>query len=466
MVNAGQDEFETYRVIVLDRSGAEILLVPDRDRYTLPSVSIPRWQRVAENLTVRFKLEWDHEVVCLFTLDNRAVVEDNQIQYQIAEQWRSLAGSRSTAQWLEETSLTEDLFVDRSDYTAVRDSMARCHVEMLDAQSGPFARPGWFRELYQWIQGVTQPLGSPLNGAFQQLNASPSFSLIRFETEGPAFWFKAVGPPNQAEFPITRTLAELFPECIPPIFADRPDWNGWLTREAAGVNLAESQKSALWDAAAAALARLQLASIGHSRRILAAGAHDLRVASLADRVQPFMETMALVMERQTKVPPPALSRAELAVVGERICQAIDKITDLEIPDALGHLDLNPGNIVVFGEHSVFLDWAEAYVGLPFFCLQYLLEHLRREAGTNSAIEGSLFESYRAPWDPIISSEAIADVLEVAPILAVFAYAARTDVWLDTEKLQDPATAAYLRSLTRRMKREAKQLEGRRSVCAR
>lgn len=244
MVNAGQDEFETYRVIVLDRSGAEILLVPDRDRYTLPSVSIPRWQRVAENLTARFKLEWDHEVVCLFTLDNRAVVEDNQIQYQIAEQWRSLAGSRSTAQWLEETSLTEDLFVDRSDYTAVRDSMARCRGEIPDAPSGPFARPGWFRELYQWIQGVTEPMGSPLNGAFQQLNASPSFSLIRFETDGPAFWFKAVGPPNQREFPITQTLAELFPGFMPPILAKLSDCNGWLTREAAGVNLAESKECA------------------------------------------------------------------------------------------------------------------------------------------------------------------------------------------------------------------------------
>ena len=466
MADAGQDEFETCRVIVLDRGGAEVLLVPDCGRYILPSVSIPRWQRVADNLTAAFKLEWGHEVVCLFTLDSGADVEDNQIRYEVAEQWRSCGGSHTTAQWVEASGLPQTLFVDRCDYKAVRDSIARCRGEILEAPSGPFARPGWFRDLYQWVQGVTEPMGFPLTGGFQQLNASPSFCLIRFETDGPAFWFKAVGPPNQREFPITQALAELFPEYIPSILADRPDWNGWLTREAAGVNLAGSQEGALWDVAAAALARLQLASIGHGRRILAAGAHDFRVASLADQVEPFMETMALLMDRQTRVPPPVLSRAELALVGERIGEAIDKIRDLEMPDALGHLDLNPGNIIGSGERCAFLDWAEAYVGHPFFSLQYLLEHLRRKVGTDSAIEASVRKSYRALWEPVISSEVMAAALEVAPLLAIFAYAAGSNVWLETERLQDPAAAGYLRSLTRRMNREAKQLEDRRSLCAR
>ena len=451
---------------MLGRGGAEVLLAPDCGRYILPSVSIPRWQRVAENLTEAFKLEWGHEVVCLFTLNRGADVENSQIQYQVAEQWRSLEGPRSTAQWVEESKLTQEFFVDWRDYKAVRHSIAICPGEISDVQNGPFAQPGWFRGLYQWVEEVTKPMGFPLNGGFQQLNACPSFCLIRFHSAGPAFWFKAVGPPNQREFPITQTLSALFPEYIPPILAERPDWNGWLTREAAGVNLGESHECARWGTAAAALARLQLASIGHTQRILAAGAHDLRLASLANTVQLFMETMALLMDRQTKVPPPVLSRAELALLGEQICEAIDKVTDLEIPDSLGHLDLNPGNIVVSGEHCTFLDWAEACVSLPFLSFQYLIEHRRCEVGTDSAIEAKLLESYRAPWNPVVSMGAVAAALEVAPLLAVFAYAVGSKVWLDTERLQDLATAGFLRSLTRRMKREAKQLQARRSLCVR
>ena len=46
-----------------------------------------------------------------------------------------------------------------------------------------------------------------------------------------------------------------------------------------------------------------------------------------------------------------------------------------IPDTLGHLDLNPGNILISPDQCVFLDWAEAYVGPPFLTFQYLIEHL-------------------------------------------------------------------------------------------
>ena len=77
---------------------------------------------------------------------------------------------------------------------------------------------GWFSELRNWIESVVEPIGLHVNGRFRQLNASPSFSLIRFETDGPALWFKAVGEPNQREFTITCPLAQLFPDYLPRMF--------------------------------------------------------------------------------------------------------------------------------------------------------------------------------------------------------------------------------------------------------
>ena len=65
---------------------------------------------------------------------------------------------------------------------------------------------------------------------------------------------------------------------------------------------------------------------------------------------------------------------------------------------------------------------------------------------------------------MVGSTAIDDALSLTPLLAVFAYAAGSEVWRDEERMQDPATAGYLRSLARRMHREANSLSERRSVC--
>lgn len=465
MSTASQNEHETYRVIILARGGTEVLLVPDGSRLLLPSVSIPQWQRVAENLTAAVKSKWGEEVVCLFTLDRSAAgVSSEQVRYQVTEHWRTGGQPHTSTQWIPASGLSGDLFADQSDYGAIQQSVAKCRGKTPDEEPGPFARLGWFRELCQWVETVAGSEGLHLNGRFHQSNASPTFSLIRFETNGAAVWFKAVGEPNQREFPITRTLAKLFPDYLPPILGERPDWNGWLTKEAQGTSLAESQECALWETAASALARLQIDSIGHGDRIRAAGTHDLRIACLCDMVQPFLEAMAELMDRQTKTPPAVLSRAELAHLGEHVRETLVMLKDLGIPDTLGHLDLNPGNIIVSPSQCVFLDWAEAYVGHPFFSLRYLLEHLRRAAGMNSPIEGRLVESYFAPWELIVSRDAITTAFELSPLLAVFAYAAGSHGWAEEQGLQDPGTAGYLRSLTRRMNREAHALADRRSLC--
>jgi hypothetical protein len=366
--------------------------------------------------------------------------------------------------WVPVSVLSQDALVDAGDYAAIKQVRALCDGGMGAASAGPFSRLGWFSELQNWIESVVEPIGFHVNGRFQQLNASASFSLIRFETDGPALWFKAVGEPNQREFTITCLLAQLFPEYLPRILGRRPDWNAWLSREAPGRLLSDVQEQVVWEQAAASLAKLQIQSINRGSRILCAGARDLGSAALAKLIQPFISVVAQLMERQTKVPPSILGRQDLSVLADSLQSAVDATKAIGIPATIGHLDLNPGNIIGSENRCAFLDWAEAYIGNPLLSLEYLLEHARRTFGADSAVLTKLTAAYCAQWDGVVSPAAIADASAFAPLLAVFAYAAGSDAWKQTETRQEPGAAAYLRSLTRRMHREANELAHRRLLC--
>lgn len=463
MESQEQSEHETCRVIVLGRDGTEVLLKIAEPGLAFPAVGIPRWERLAENLTAAVKRDWGCDAVCLFT-PNHSSADGNLSgeHYEVMECWRDEGPSGETV-WKPIDSLTADAFQTAAEFRMLEQSLWELDGYQHDPSS-PFATRGWLAELRRWAAEVIRPSGLELAGSFCQYNASPSFSLIRFETNGPAVWFKAVGEPNQREFPITLKLSQQFPKYLPELLGERADWNGWLSLEAPGTNLCETREIALWESAAESLARLQIESVAKTEAVLGAGVHDLRTETLSGLVQPFLAVIAQLMEQQTKVPPPVLSHQELSLLGVRIEDSLTLLEDLGLPEVLGHSDLNPGNIVVAAKRSVFVDWAEAHVAHPFTSFEYLSEHFRRVIGTDVALESRLARSFSAPWRQLLSGEIIAEALALAPLAAVFAYAVGNDAWKDQERLEDPKVAGYFRSLARRMNREAMQFTDRRSSC--
>ena len=457
-----QSERQIWRAIVFGRDGTDVLLKLTEAGFVFPCAEIPRWERLAENLTAALKQDWGCDAVCLFTPDISS--QDGNTDghhYEVMECWRDqhVGG----AKWKPVHSLTEDSFQEESDFR----TLTRCLHE-LDAYehdpSSPFAQRGWLGRLQGWTADAIRPFDLELGASFRQYNASPSFSLIRFETTGPAVWFKAVGEPNLREFPITLKLAELLPEFVPEVLGTKIEWNAWLSREANGTNLGETRDISFWKKAATDLATLQIASISRSDSILNSGAHDLKTDKLLVLIDPFFDLVARLMEEQPKVPPPTLSRHEIGLLKLRIEDSLTLLADLGIPNTLGHLDLNPWNIIVSVKGCVFLDWAEAYVGAPFLSFEYLLQHFRRDVGADAVLEFELINAYKAAWRQLLPDDLTSEALALTPLAAVFAYAAGTSAWKDDETLRDPTTRAYFRSLARRMNREAIQFIERRPAC--
>jgi hypothetical protein len=443
---------DTRRIVILRGKNPEVLLCSDGNHHVLPELEVPRRQRIVGHLTAGLSTTYGVNGIWLSSFEAPSMESGpRKTRYEVMEHCGSNDEPPGNKIWVELGRLVEGGFRDPCDFRALHRAIADIRRDTDGPLSGPFTRLGWFYEFKRWVEEKIRPHGLHLTGKFRQFNASPQFNLLRFETDGPAVWFKAAGPPNQREFPLTLALAHLFPRFVPKLIAVHHQWNGWLAQEALGHTLHESSEMASWETAARDLANLQICSLGRGLHILEAGAYDLRSAVLASRVEPFFQTMGQLMDTQTKTTPAALSADELHSLSVQVRDAIAILG--EVPTTLGHLDINPGNIVCSPTGSVFLDWAEAFVGHPFMTFQYLLEHFRRAFGEHDPRETQLVARYCSPWRNFISEDAIRRALEIAPLIAVFSFATGNDLWTDSQKLQEPDVAAYLRSLARRMNRE-------------
>ena len=188
--------------------------------------------------------------------------------------------------------------------------------------------------------------------------------------------------------------------------------------------------------------------------MIAAGCKDLRLRRLDRAIDPLFDMFAELMKKQPTSPPRILTGAELSVLRGHLLTACDQLHSLGLSDALGHTDLNPGNILVDGERAVFLDWAEASISQPFFAFEYLGSLLGRLRPDLEDWAAQLKETYSRPWREFYSDEQIERAFETTPLVAVLAFAAGLSGWQDDSLNVNLNLEKLLRSLARRMYAEA------------
>lgn len=448
-----------YRLIVTRHNAVEFLLLPGASGWSLPFVEIPPEQRTAQQLTAELYAASGWRGYCL--LISHAIEElPRWAAIEIASHGNA---SHLGGRWFPldaEAHLRIDSAVDRAVIEKCTEELA---MHWKQPNQAPFAKTGWLAELSCWVAEQIAPVGLRLTGGFTQLNASPAFTLMRLETDGSAVWFKAVGPPNRHELPVTVCLAGLFPEYLPRLLGVHPAWNGWLAEEVRGHALDHFREFSSWTKAAESLAQLQILSIGKQAELLEGPCKDLRLTGLTAVIDRFIERMREFMaDQQTKAPAP-LTDSEFTSLASHLHQACSRLGELALPDTLGHLDLNPGNIFVSGEHCVFLDWAEACVANPLVTFEYLREHFRRNGQIDATASRSLAVAYLGPWRSLMAPDDLDRAMAFSPLVAVFSFAA-AGAWRSAETLRERSHAGYFRSLTRRMQREALRLEERSKLC--
>lgn len=452
----------TYLLIITRRNASEILLLRAGSGWTLPRVEVDPEQRLAEQLTAQAARVWHVEACCLFERRVQEGALNTQPRWMVMESAHEDEKAKPGTHWMPR-SVAEHC-CDAPDGAAIGESLAELNGYSKAQAAGRFACCGWLRELFRWTQEQIAPRGMRLTGAFRQLNAGPTFNLIRFETDEGAVWFKATGEPNSHELAVTVALARFLPRFVPEILGIYPAWNGWLSKEAPGTALDEIGELVAWERAAEELAKLQIASIGKTEELLEARARDLRIPKLAAEIHPFVARMGELMAAQAKHSPLPLDHSELKTLAEALRESCAVLESLHLPDTLGHTDCNPGNILVSEERAVFLDWAETAVTNPLVSLQYLCEYMVRSGVGEPAGSEKLTNAYLRPWEKLHSPAELRQALALTPLVAVFAYAVAADSWRTLNAANDARLAAYYRSLARRMFREAAEVTQRSEVC--
>jgi hypothetical protein len=200
----------SHRLLLTERSGS--------GQRVLPKIAIRKYSRFAEEVNEAIRRNWCTDAIVHFrpqlegTAENWAVitVESHDLHLGVDLEWSQ-----------------EDAVTDPS----LRSVLAQWNSYETGECPGPFACRGWRNELKAWVDQQIRPLGLRLTGNMRQYNATPTFALIRMETQTAALWFKATGAPNLHEFEVTRELARQVPEFLPQVIAFHAEWNGWLMRE-------------------------------------------------------------------------------------------------------------------------------------------------------------------------------------------------------------------------------------------
>ena len=440
-----------WRVLILRRDGHEILLGTHGTKFALPQIAIPAQQRIAANINRGVERELGLHVISLYEifLGNHSSLSD--VFYHAAISAQPRERTPQGTYWTGVRSLTANSFSYEDDFAAIESFRSGLESSISVRTAEPFFKPNWFREVTSWVENSLRPHSLRLTGPFQQFNASSTFSLIRFETDGTPVWFKAVGAPNTREFPITLALARVCPAYIPTVLASKNEWNAWLAKEAPGNSLSSNADIRLWESAAASLAHLQILTLPAAQEICKAGARNLRPSGLHSFVLPFFEFLAECVRKSQTQDVEAHGNPSFHELSAAIQDTFMALDRLRLPEAVGHMDLNPQNIFCSDRACVFLDWAEAFVGCPFFSFEYLLQHFRHAFSSKSRLEARFRDSYIDPWRDLISSRDLEAAVALSPLAGLFTYAATLRASLTDNSSLSLPQQTYLVRLARKMR---------------
>jgi hypothetical protein len=177
---------------------------------------------------------------------------------------------------------------------------------------------------------------------------------------------------------------------------------GWMLLRDSGESLRSriqtEQDIGRWHAVLPLYAEMQIEMASRLPDLLALGALDRRLATLAEQYQQLLDDTDAMLIGQ----PNGLTAEEyrrLCALASRFAALCERLAGYRVPETLHHDDFHDGNIFVRDDRYIFADWGESCAAHPFCTL---VVTLRSTAYRQGWAEGApelrqLRDSYLAPW---------------------------------------------------------------------
>lgn len=312
------------------------------------------------------------------------------------------------------------VWVGPEDYTRIRgprqgydplaewlDETARGEVP---PQRPPWELPGWYRRARHWVDIQLDRLNIQATGNVVQTRAlSFESTVMRVPTSVGNVYFKASSGRAPREVSLTRYLVAHWPENVTELLAydAANDWMLMLDYAPAvqAVTPAES-----FAAAAAALGRIQVESVGRLTELQQLGCDALGLAGLREfLLHGLISSVASLMDGSARLEE---MEKELADVVPGLVGFCEQLEQYGIPDTLIHPDFRASNFFADTHSQRIIDWQNSCIGHPFFSLLELGRY-DYDFALDAVGADPVLQAYLEPFREFESEERLLQAMRLA-----------------------------------------------------
>lgn len=277
----------------------------------------------------------------------------------------------------------------------------------------PWYYPGWLAQAEAWIEQALTKLEAPPIVSIEQMGVAERGCLLRVQTTGDTFYFKALPTFFRHELTLLQHLARYRPGCVPSLAVVESSERWLLMHDFGGKHLDQSLDLANWQEALRRYAILQIDHSAQVEQLEELVCPRLPLAALPDQLERLLTSeQSLLFDTPT-----ALSLEQVRQLHDALplirslCQ---ELAGYALPETLEHGDLYAQNIVLNGGDSLYFDWTDSCIAHPFFSLYpFLLDSQAHWPGARECLR----DAYLQPWERYATREQLVEAFELAQRLA-------------------------------------------------
>jgi hypothetical protein len=381
--------------ILPHRHQPQILLTPQDDGWTLPSMGVPVEPGMSPYGFFAPSMRTELVSGCHVSTLYCAYFEEKNEEHGyrsvfVLENLDADFQPSDGARWFTHAEIDALTLTDAYLRPVIDAYFREQEMKQYPAERPPWAFPGWLNHAGDWIRAQVEANGWQLDGEIGLVRKWSITCVLKVPTTVGDLYFKAVPPIMAREIEVTRFLAAQFPEHLPSIVAYDAEQRWLLMRDFGQALLRDSREIADWERMIREFAALQVATHPQIDTLRNLNALYYPLEELPEGFN------ALLTDEVYLHPGRHISAEEIERVRgyvPQIRRLIEELVGYDIPETILHGDFHSGNTALQGEKIIFFDWTDVMVGCPLLDMAFFFDGVGEILTDVPDADGHLQEVY-------------------------------------------------------------------------